>query len=79
MYLAKYIMVVENTAAYTWDWYWHLVGDRASFANDPKIEGSNRALGTDSVVACCVCLFKLVCLAKPEGTSLPQNLSISRK
>jgi hypothetical protein len=23
-------MVVENTTAYNWDWYCHLVGDRAS-------------------------------------------------
>ncbi len=23
-------MVVQNTTAYTWDWYCHLVGDRAS-------------------------------------------------
>jgi len=23
-------MVVKNTTAYTWDWYCHLVGDRAS-------------------------------------------------
>jgi hypothetical protein len=23
-------MVVQNTTAYTWDWYFHLVGDRAS-------------------------------------------------
>jgi hypothetical protein len=23
-------MVVQNTTAYTWNWYCHLVGDRAS-------------------------------------------------
>jgi hypothetical protein len=26
-------MVVQNTTAYTWDWYSHLVGDRASLKN----------------------------------------------
>jgi hypothetical protein len=27
--LVKEITVVKNTAAYTWDWHCHLVGDRA--------------------------------------------------
>ncbi len=28
--LVKKIIIVKNTAAYTWDWYCHLVVDRAS-------------------------------------------------
>jgi hypothetical protein len=27
-------MVVLNTTAYTWDWYCHLVGDRASLMEE---------------------------------------------
>jgi hypothetical protein len=27
--LEKEIMVVKNTPTYTWNWYRHLVGDRA--------------------------------------------------
>jgi len=27
----KKIIIVENATAYTWDWYCHLVVDRASF------------------------------------------------
>jgi hypothetical protein len=30
--LCKKNLVVIKTAAYTWDWYCHLVGDRASFS-----------------------------------------------
>jgi hypothetical protein len=32
--LGKKIIIVKNATAYTWDWYCHLVVDRASlFAN----------------------------------------------
>jgi hypothetical protein len=31
-------MVVKNTTAYTWEWYCHLMGDRASFYNCKKLE-----------------------------------------
>ncbi len=29
--LGKKIIIVKNATAYTWDWYCHLVVDRASF------------------------------------------------
>ncbi len=29
--LGKKIIIVENAIAYTWDWYCHLLVDRASF------------------------------------------------
>jgi len=29
--LVKKIIIVKNATAYTWDWYCHLVVDRASF------------------------------------------------
>jgi hypothetical protein len=34
-------MVVSNTKAYTWDWYCHLVGDRASLLQ--KIYSENES------------------------------------
>jgi hypothetical protein len=29
--IGKKIIIVKNATAYTWDWYCHLVVDRASF------------------------------------------------
>jgi hypothetical protein len=31
--LGKKIIIVKNATAYTWDWYCHLVVDRASLDN----------------------------------------------
>jgi hypothetical protein len=31
--LGKKIIIVKNATAYTWDWYCHLVVDRASLKN----------------------------------------------
>ncbi len=36
--LVKKIIIVRNTTAYTWDWYCHLVVDRASL--DPPLRDS---------------------------------------
>ncbi len=33
----KKILLLWNTATYTWDWYCHLVGDRASSAGWPDV------------------------------------------
>jgi hypothetical protein len=33
--LGKKIIIVKNATAYTWDWYCHLVVDRASFKITP--------------------------------------------
>jgi hypothetical protein len=32
--LATKIIIVKNATAYTWDWYCHLVVDRASLITD---------------------------------------------
>jgi hypothetical protein len=34
--LGKKIIIVKNETAYTWDWYCHLVVDRASLKSDAK-------------------------------------------
>jgi hypothetical protein len=34
--LVKKIIIVKNATAYTWDWYCHLVVDRASFTRKQK-------------------------------------------
>jgi hypothetical protein len=34
--LVKKIIIVKNATAYTWDWYCHLVVDRASLAQHLK-------------------------------------------
>ena len=39
MALRKKIIIVKNLTAYTWDWYCHLVVDRASLEGAP-LEGA---------------------------------------
>jgi hypothetical protein len=37
--LGKKIIIVKNATAYTWNWYCHLVVDRASLLDSVIIEG----------------------------------------
>jgi hypothetical protein len=37
--LGKKIIIVKNATAYTWDWYCHLVVDRASLDTYGSIDG----------------------------------------
>jgi hypothetical protein len=42
--LGKKIIIVKNTIAYTWDWYCHLVVDRASF-KEPRLRNELKSVG----------------------------------